>query len=356
MRALVTGANGLIGANLCRELLLRECAVRAMTRAGSDRRALHGLALEHVEGDIFDTPASLAALCAGCDVVFHAAARFAYGGISAAELDRTALTGTSNMIDAAALAGVGRVVITSSSVVFGSSTAPLVRDEHGGADDGFVEPPYIQSKIKQDRLAIALGRERGVDILLACPSMSVGPHATVLGPSNGVIVAYLNDPLRLTYPGGCNIVSVRDVAHGHWLIATRGTPGESYILGSENLEWNAIHAAIATLCGVDAPRLEVNHTAAYLAASYEEVRARLQGRAPLTSREQARMIGRYYWYAHAKIAQLGYAPMPARAALAEACAWLAASPHISREVRTSMTLAGDAHRARAGMPSTQEPQ
>lgn len=346
MRAFVTGANGLIGANLVRELIAQGAEVRAMTRVSSDVRAIDRLAVERVTGDVLDAPAMLAPLCSGCDVVFHTAAHFTYAGIGEDVLERTALAGTRNVIESAALAGVPRVVVTSSSVVFGSSATASVRDETAQPGDDFVEPPYVVSKIRQDALAAELGRTLGVEVIFVCPTMSVGPHATTLGPSNGVIVAYLNDPLRMTYPGGCNIVSVRDVARGHWLAAVRGAPGEHYLLGAENLTWVEIHAMVAGLCGVDTPRVEINHTAAYLAATYEELRAKLQRRAALTTRQQARMIGRFYWYSHAKAGALGYAPMPARAALAEACAWLAMSPHISREVRATMSLSAETHAAR----------
>jgi dihydroflavonol-4-reductase len=73
----------------------------------------------------------------------------------------------------------------------------------------------------------------------------------------------------------------------------------------------------------------------------------MSGRPPLSTREQAAMVGRYYWYSHAKAAGLGYAPSPARTALIEAISWLAGSRHISREVRAGMHLADDIYRFRA---------
>ena len=59
------------------------------------------------------------------------------------------------------------------------------------------------------------------------------------------------------------------------------------------------------------------------------------------------MVGRYYWYSHAKAAALGYAPAPARDALIETISWLAASPHITREVRARMRLSADIYRFRS---------
>ncbi|WP_394821998.1 NAD-dependent epimerase/dehydratase family protein [Pendulispora albinea] len=353
MKVLVTGANGLVGANLVRELLHRNVDVHAMVRATSRLEALQGTAAPRVLGDVLQSPDLLARPMRGCEIVFHAAAHFTYDRVSDDALVRTSVTGTQNVLRAAAMAGVRRVVVTSSSVIFGSSPTPRWLDEtapRGAVSaDGFVEPVYVASKVQQDVAAAELARELGLEIVFTCPTMCVGPYGTVLGPSNGVIVAYLSDPLRMTYPGGCNIVSVRDVAAGHWLAATRGTAGEHYLLGGENLQWEQIHALVAGLCGADPPRTRINHTLAFAAAGFEELRARFERRAALTTRQQARLVGRYYWYSHAKAAAMGYAPRTARAALAEACAWLAGSEHVSRELRSTLRLHAEVHAARRAL-------
>jgi dihydroflavonol-4-reductase len=345
MKALVTGAAGLIGAHLVRSLLDRGHAVRALVRDGSRRAAWAGLPVEVFATDLMDAGRALDLACAGCDVVFHTAATFAYSGIAASELRATAVGGTENVLAACARMGVPRVVVTSSSVVFGHGATGI--DETAGLATGEGEPPYVAAKIAQHQRALALGAALRLDVRLACPTMTLGPTAARLGPSNGLIVAYLADPFGCTFPGGCNLVTARDVAAGHVLIAEHGAAGESYLLGSENLTWQQIHSAIAELAGVAPPRLELNQTLAFLAATGEEMSAAMRGRAPLSTREQAAMVGRCYWYSHAKAAGLGYAPSPARTALIEAISWLAASPHISREVRAGMHLADDIYRFRA---------
>ena len=345
MRAFVTGASGLIGSNLVRELIAAGIEVRALTRATSTPAALRGLAAELVTGDVLDAPEKLAGLMKSCDWLFHSAAHFNYRNDDM--LEATAITGTRHIVEAAGRAGIRRLIVTSSSAVFGSCSTPVVRSERDLPSTDFAEPAYILSKIRQDELAEDLARERGVEVLFVCPTMTVGPHATTLGPSNGIIVSYLNDPLRLTYPGGCNIASVRDVARGHLLAASLGIPGDHYILGSDNLRWDEIHSMVADLCGVERPRLQINNNLAFSAAAFEEVRARLQRRSPLVTREQARMTGRYYWYSSDRaMRRLGYKPRAARAALAEACGWLAASPHISREIRATMLLGKEVYMAR----------
>ena len=345
MRALVTGASGLIGAHLMSALMADGHDVRALVRDVSRSAIPDGVPV--TVADLLDATADIDAACAGCDVVFHTAAHFAYGGVSRGVLHDTAVVGTDRVLRACARAGVGRVVVTSSSVVFGYSRDGSEIEERAGLVDGEGESPYVAAKIAQHRCALDLSERLGLDIRLACPTMTLGPSGARLGPSNGLIVAYLMDPLRCTYPGGCNLVSVRDVAAGHVLIAERGVAGESYLLGSANMTWREIHTAIAELAGVAAPRLELTHSLAYLAATVDEIRASLAHRVALSTREQAEMLGRCYWYSHAKASGIGYSPMPARDALVETISWLAASPHVTREARINMRLADEVYRFRA---------
>ena len=346
MKALVTGATGLIGAHLVRAITRAGHEVRCLARPTSQRGGLSELPVTWFVADLLHAGQDLDAACAGCDVVFHTAALFSYTD-DQERLHGTAVTGTDAVLRACARQSVPVVVVTSSSVVFGYSDTAMELSESTALGSGEGEPAYVAAKIAQHRHASQLGQTLKLDVRLACPTMTIGPTNSRLGPSNGMIVAYLADPLGCTFAGGCNIVSAADVAAGHLLIATHGAPGDSYILGSQNLTWRQIHGLIAELAGVAPPRLQLSHASAFLAATAEEMRAAIAGRPPLSTREQTAMIGRHYWYSHAKAAALGYAPKQAHAALIETLSWLAASPHISREVRASMRLSAEIYRFRA---------
>ena len=70
------------------------------------------------------------------------------------------------------------------------------------------------------------------------------------------------------------------------------------------------------------------------------------GTKPITSRAQAKMVGRFYWYSHGKAAaELGYAPRPARQALAEAVAFLVRSPLMTPELRRTLALTKEVYDA-----------
>jgi dihydroflavonol-4-reductase len=335
MRAVVTGANGLIGAHLVRVLLAGGHTVNAFVRKSSDLRALDGMRVQFVYGDVLQ-PATLHRAFDGCEILFHAAAVYAYAGYTREQLVRVAVEGTRNILRAAREAGVRRVVLTSSSVVLGSSENPEVRNERHRMQDPN-PAPYIVAKIAQEQAAFPLAKDLGLELIAVLPTITVGPHDSRLGPSNGMICSYLADPWKITWPGGCNIVAAEDVARGHLLAALHGEPGKRYVLGSENLEWPEIHRHISEIAHVDGPIFQANHTSAFLAATAQEIFARLTRTKPLTTRLQAAMVGRFYWYDHSAAARrFDYQPGLARVALAGAIEWLARSSHLPRWVRTRM--------------------
>lgn len=344
MKVLVTGSNGLIGSHVVRALQSRGHDVRGLVRATSDRRSLVGLDLELVLGDVRDA-AAMEAAARGCEVVIHTAAVFTFAN-AGGELEAVALDGTEAVLRAAAAARVRRVVVTSSSVTRGSSAHMDVRSE-GHRFEEPNPPPYFLAKARQEEIAVRRGAELGLELIATLPAMTVGPYDFRLGPANQLIINYLADPLRLTYPGGINVVSVRDVAMGHVLAAERGRPGASYLLGADNLEYSLLYRHVAELAGVPAPRALAGRTAAYLTASALELMAGVTGTTPSFTRAQALTLGRFYWYGSKRAQdELGYQPRPTREALADALGWLVTSKHVSGAMRRTLRLSPEVYAAR----------
>ncbi|MEI6363967.1 MAG: NAD-dependent epimerase/dehydratase family protein, partial [Actinomycetes bacterium] len=122
MKVAVTGATGLVGGHVAGALRDRGHDVGVLVRRRSAAPDGHRV----VRGDIASR-ADLAELLRGADGLVHCAAPYSYE-LSAEELTAAHVRGTRTVLEAAADAGVRRVVVTSSSVTCGSSSAPDVVD------------------------------------------------------------------------------------------------------------------------------------------------------------------------------------------------------------------------------------
>ena len=112
MNILVTGATGFLGSHVTRLLADHGDSVRVLVRPASDSRALEGLRVQRVRGDLRD-PASLREALVGVRRVFHVAADYRLWARDPREIYESNVTGTRNLLAAATQAGVERFVYTS---------------------------------------------------------------------------------------------------------------------------------------------------------------------------------------------------------------------------------------------------
>jgi len=348
MQVAVTGATGLVGGHVAAALRDRGHEVTVLVR----RRSAPPDGFRTVRGDL-SSPESLRELLAGAEALVHCAAPYSYA-LSADELHAVHVAGTRAVLDAAARAGVARVVVTSSSVTCGSSAAPVTVDENHRPGPEY-QPAYFVAKALQEDLALAHGASLGLDVVVACPTVVVGGPDRRLVPSTAVLARYLIDPLRSTFPGGCNVVAAADVGRGHALLLERGQPGSRYLLGGTNLRWRELHELVSELAGTSGPYLEMDAGTAQAAAAVAREWSRLTGSPALVTEEEARTTGRYYWYDHSRVGALGYLPTPARPSVALALSWLLASDHLPRWVREGLRPSAEVRSARRLIPRALEP-
>ncbi len=322
MRALVTGGTGFVGSHVVRELLADGVEVRVLARAGSDRRALAGLPVEIVTGDLTE-PASLPPALAGVETLYHVAADYRLWAADPRVLYRVNVEGTRALLRAAEAAGVSRVVYTSSVGSLG-----LPRDGGLGSESTPVRledmvGDYKRSKFLAEREAEAAAA-RGMPVVIVNPSAPVGPWDWKPTPTGRMLVDYLRGRMVAYLDTGLNVVHVRDVARGHLLAAARGRPGERYILGhlEGNLELRAIFARMAAYTGIAAPRIRLPHRAALAIGMVAELVARVRGREPAVARTAVRMAAkRMFFDASKAVRELGLPQTPVDTALREAAEW-----------------------------------
>jgi dihydroflavonol-4-reductase len=318
--ALVTGASGFLGWHVARLLLEQGYRVRALCRAGSQIREL---AVESITGDLRDAP-SLALASTGCNVVFHVAADYRLWSRNPNELYASNVDGTRNVLDAAARAGVERVVYTSTVGCIG-----MPNDREGDEDTSVgisdMVGHYKRSKWLAEQVALEKARA-GLPVVIVNPTAPIGDHDWKPTPTGKVVLDFLRDRLPAFVDTGLNLIDVRDTARGHLLAAERGRPGERYILGCENLTLEQILGRLARIANKPAPTTKVPYAVAYATGVITTAWANLTGRPPLAPLEGVKMARKKMFVTHAKATrELGFAPEPVDAALGRAVEWFRAN-------------------------------
>ena len=313
---LVTGASGFVGWHVARLLTERGHKVRALVRLGSQ---IPELDVDRVEGDLRD-PASLASAATGCGLVFHVAADYRLWSKNPDDLYNSNVDGTRNMLTAARAAGCDRLVYTSTVGCIGipkdgigDETQPLTIAEMAGA--------YKRSKFMAEQVALDFAKS-GFPVVIVNPTAPMGDHDFKPTPTSQIVQDFLNGAMPAYIDTGLNVVNVKDVAQGHLLACERGTPGERYILGSQDMTLGQILQELATQTGLPAPKIKLPYFVAWTAGMVTTALAQLTGIPPRAPMEAVRMAKKKMWVSHAKATrELGYHPGPAREALADAIQW-----------------------------------
>jgi dihydroflavonol-4-reductase len=315
--ALVTGANGFVGCHVVRALGARGMQVRAFVRPNADRRALEGVDCELALGDVRDRTAVDQAV-RGCDEVYHVAADYRLWVLDEAPMYAANVQGTRNILEAAANAGVRRIVHTSTVGALGIAKDGVGREDTPVTLDLMVGP-YKRSKFLAEVEALKAARQ-GAPVIIVNPSTPVGPLDYKPTPTGRVIVDFLKGRLPAYVDTGLNLVGVEDCARGHLLAAERGQLGEKYILGGENLSLKQILQRLARLSGLPAPRIRLPFAVALgFAFGAEAVARTITRRPPRASLTEVRMARKPMFFNSAKAhAELGYEAAPVDDALSRA--------------------------------------
>ena len=318
---LVTGATGFVGSAVTRQLLARGENVRVLSRAGSDQTNIRDLHVEVVEGDLLK-PETLCSAVEGCDGVFHVAADYRLWTRNPETMFRTNVDGSRAIVRAALSAGVGRIVYTSSVAVLGNVPGG-VADEDTPVTYADMIGSYKQSKFRADEAVRQLIEEKGAPVVIVNPSTPIGPRDVKPTPTGRVIVEAASGKMPAYVDTGLNVAHVDDVAAGHLLALDKGSIGESYILGGDDMPLADILAVVARHTRRRPPFLKLPHSAimpiAHLAEMWTSITG---GDEPFVTVDGVRMARKKMYFSSAKAErELGYSHRSADQALGDAVTW-----------------------------------
>lgn len=322
---LVSGANGHLGNNLVRLLIKKGIRVRASVRNIKSKECFKGLDCEVVQADITDK-ASFKRALQGVDTFYAVGAAFKlWAKDPEKEIYDVNMQGTRNTIEAAAEAGVKRIVYVSSIAALDYTHLPT-KESNGYNPDR--RDMYYNSKNDGEKLAFQLAKELGIELVSVMPGAMIGGEAFLpLNVSYGVLRLILNRKIPMDTRITLNWVDVKDVAEGCYLAAQKGRSGERYILANEKCMTITDTTKLAQKLY---PELKLKVPGAvpkfmlYAIAGMMEFSAKISGKPPvLTIKDIAMFSGLQQDFDLSRSrTELGFSPKNSEQAVTEALAYL----------------------------------
>jgi UDP-glucose 4-epimerase len=228
MRGIVTGGSGFLGSHVADHLAGRGHEIIVYDVQPTDRHA-------SITGDLLDVSALNQAF-QGIDFVCHLGAigDVYLAGEKPALAATVNVAGTANVCDAALAAKVGRVVVASTWEVYGEPHYQPIDEKHPCEPDH----PYNITKLAGERLALAAGRLRGLDVVALRLGTAFG---TRMRPNSVFSIfirkALAGEPITIQGSGaqGRQFTHARDIGRGFEAALSKGPSGNTYNIVGERM-------------------------------------------------------------------------------------------------------------------------
>lgn len=308
----------MVGRAVVRHLVATGRPVRALARSDGAAAALRQAGAEPVRGDVLDLE-SLVAAMRGRAVSYHVAGINHLCTRDPVAMHRVNVDGSVNCVRAAARAGVGRIVYTSSAATLGEARGTVGRED--SPHRGWFLSTYERSKFEAEQAVRALAAQEGVELVSLNPSSVQGP-----GRASGtgqVLVLYLRGRLRVWPDATISLVDIDDCAAGHLLGEARGAAGERYVLNGATLGTEELAAAMRQVAPSIRPPRRLPANVAGLGVAGIEAVARLRGKAPPVCRQALRTLLHGHRYDGSRAErELGLCYRPVEETLRRTARWL----------------------------------
>ncbi len=317
LRAFVTGATGFLGLNVVEQLVRDGWDVTALCRHSSDTSTLSTFPVRQVIGVLEDADSIRNAVPEGVDAVFHVAADVNFWKGGNAQQTKTNVDGTRNLVDAAIAKRVGRLIHTSSAVVYFPSHVPFCESSPKNARGSWIN--YASTKYESEMIVLdAIGR--GLDAVVTNPSNIVGRY----DKSSWGRLFRLIPHRKLPGIGRANapFCWAEAVAKAQIQAFHRGRTGENYLLAGTQNRYSELTQIIGELVAAKPPR-SLPASLIRLSASLSNIGSTLTRKAPdLTPEIAFYLTNDMVVQSDKSERELGYTPVPLRAMLEDCHEWL----------------------------------
>jgi nucleoside-diphosphate-sugar epimerase len=308
MKQFVTGANGFVGAALCRKLAARGDEVYGLVRKTSDLSLLENANIQTVVGSL-EAPEPLAEQLKGVKTLYHIAGAVSdWGPLS--YFRRINVEGTSRLLDMAIAQGVSRFVYVSSAAVHSFTGARDMDENSPQLPTSF---PYCQSKREAEAVVMEGHKSGGIECVIIRPGDVYGPGDRV----SLLPMAHHLERGKLGYIGGGRFLGaftyVENLADGLILAGTKpDASGEIFVItdGSAHT-WRDYFELLCRELNIKPPPYSIPpwlvHTLAWTLESVYRL-LRIRSRPPVTRYLAAHLTHDYHFSIEKASRILGYSP------------------------------------------------
>ncbi len=278
MTAAVTGANGHIGNNLCRELIKNGYKVKALVR--NHIESLKDIDITFVKGDVLYQQ-SLSDLIKDADVVFHLAAVISINGNQKHLIEKINIEGTKNISDLC-LEHNKRLIHFSSVHALNQYplNMPLTEDNPLADENAYI---YDRTKAAGERI-ILNACKKGLNATILNPTSVIGIHDYKPSYLGQAVLKIAKGKLPALIPGGFDWVDVRDIVHGAISAIDKGKASERYLLSGH---WKSLED-LATEINIHTGRknpIKVSEFTAKIGLPFIHIFSKITGQDPLYTKE-----------------------------------------------------------------------
>lgn len=314
----VTGAAGMVGANLVRRLLEDGHEIRALVYG--DVRALDGLDIEQVECDVRDYEALRDGL-KGCERVYHLAAVITSADVSDPLAEDINVNGPRNVTKACMELGVERLLHCSSIHALRPNDDRSIVDENRPLSLHPEAFPYDRSKA-QGHTVVLEAIEQGLDAVIVHPTACIGPYDYGLSSTSGGLVDFVRGKIPAMPNGGFDFVDTRDVVNGMVAAMEKGRTGENYLLGGHYYNMTELCNILAEVVGCNPPKFTIPMWVMRAFAAILRLKPQRPGEIAVVTRFTVDSIINYREVSHEKaVKELGYSARPIEETLRDTFAW-----------------------------------
>ena len=294
----ITGASGLVGSHLVKQLVKEGKQVRALYR--STIPVIEGAeGVEWIKGDILDV-ISLEEAMEGVEEVYHCAAVVSFNPRKKDLLHQANIEGTVNIVNACLQANIRKLVFVSSVAALGRIREDKPIDESMNWSEETSNSEYGKTKYFAE-MEVWRGIGEGLNAVIVNPVIILGAGDWEKGSSGIFKSAY--DEFPWYTEGTSGFVDVADVVKAMIMLMESEIQAERFILCAENLPYRDVFTQIANCFGKRVPYRKVTPLLAAIVWRLEALKAKFTEKDPLLTKETAKTAAAKVQFDNSKLKQ-----------------------------------------------------